>query len=62
LAPSSVPDYKDFRDVLSGITQRYLLIIGILFLLVIVFAPKGVVGILEGFSQGSQDRKNGEKD
>lgn len=39
---------KTLEIVLSGITNRYLLIIGILFLLVIVFAPKGVVGILEG--------------
>lgn len=38
---------KTLEIVLSGITNRYLLIIGILFLLVIVFAPKGVVGILE---------------
>lgn len=39
---------KTLEIVLSGITQRYLLIIGILFLLVIIYAPKGVVGILEG--------------
>lgn len=30
--------------VLSGITQRYLLIMGVLFLLVIMFAPQGVSG------------------
>lgn len=38
---------KTLEIVLSGITQRYLLITGVLFLLVIMYAPKGVVGILE---------------
>jgi len=33
--------------VLSGITQRYLLIMGILFLIVIMFAPKGAAGALK---------------
>lgn len=54
---------KTLEIVLSGITQRYLLIIGILFLLVIVFAPRGVVGILEGiFARISNTQKSGEKD
>jgi branched-chain amino acid transport system permease protein len=33
--------------VLSGITQRYLLIMGILFLITIMFAPKGAAGVLK---------------
>jgi branched-chain amino acid transport system permease protein len=33
--------------VLSGMTQRYLLIMGILFLLTIMFAPKGAAGALK---------------
>ena len=33
--------------VLSGITQRYLLIMGILFLIVIMFAPEGAAGALK---------------
>lgn len=33
--------------VLSGITKRYLLVMGILFLITIMFAPKGVAGILK---------------
>jgi branched-chain amino acid transport system permease protein len=33
--------------VLSGITQRYLLIMGILFLIAIIFAPRGVAGAME---------------
>jgi branched-chain amino acid transport system permease protein len=33
--------------VLSGITQRYLLIMGILFLITIMFAPKGAAGGLK---------------
>jgi len=33
--------------VLSGITQRYLLIMGILFLITIMFAPKGAAGALK---------------
>ncbi len=37
---------KTLDLVLSGITQRYLLIMGILFLLFIMFAPQGVAGTL----------------
>ena len=33
--------------VLSGITQRYLLIMGILFLITIMFAPRGAAGALK---------------
>jgi branched-chain amino acid transport system permease protein len=33
--------------VLSGLTQRYLLIMGILFLITIMFAPKGAAGVLK---------------
>lgn len=50
---------KTMEIVLSGMTQRYLLIIGVLFLLVIVFAPKGVVGILEGiWLKVARNKKN----
>lgn len=38
---------KTLDLVLSGITQRYLLIMGILFLLVIMFAPRGIDGLLK---------------
>ena len=38
---------KTLDLVLSGITQRYLLIMGILFLIVIMFAPKGAAGALK---------------
>lgn len=38
---------KTLEIVLSGITQRYLLMIGILFLAVIIVAPKGVVDVIE---------------
>lgn len=48
---------KTLEIVLSGFTQRYLLIIGVLFLLVIVFAPRGVVGILEGIWQKATRQK-----
>jgi len=37
---------KTLDLVLSGITQRYLLIMGVLFLLVIMFAPQGIAGLL----------------
>ncbi|NLI90679.1 MAG: branched-chain amino acid ABC transporter permease [Peptococcaceae bacterium] len=52
---------KVLEIVLSGITQRYLLIIGILFLIVIVFAPKGVTGILESiWIRFSKDKQKSE--
>ena len=38
---------KTLDLVLSGITQRYLLIMGVLFLLVIMFAPTGAAGALK---------------
>lgn len=38
---------KTFEIVLSGITQRYLLIIGVTFLIVILYAPNGLIGIIE---------------
>ena len=36
---------KTLEIVLSGITQRYLLIIGIMFMLVILFVPEGLIGL-----------------
>jgi len=56
---------KTLEIVLSGITQRYLLIIGILFLIVIIFAPRGVLGIIEKLLVGlklSSLRNPGEHD
>ena len=38
---------KTLDLVLSGLTQRYLLIMGVLFLLVIMFAPQGIAGLLK---------------
>jgi branched-chain amino acid transport system permease protein len=38
---------KTLDLVLSSITQRYLLIMGVLFLLVIMFAPRGIDGLLK---------------
>jgi len=32
--------------VLSGITERYMLVMGVLFMLVIMFARQGIVGTL----------------
>jgi len=37
---------KTLDVVLSGITERYMLIMGVLFLLVILFARQGIVGTL----------------
>jgi branched-chain amino acid transport system permease protein len=37
---------KTLDVVLSGITERYMLIMGVLFMLVIMFAPQGIVGTL----------------
>jgi branched-chain amino acid transport system permease protein len=45
--------------VLSGITQRYLLIMGILFLLTIMFAPKGAAGALKRLWDGFASRTMG---
>ena len=37
---------KTFEISLSGLTQRYLIIIGTMFLLVIIYAPKGLMGLI----------------
>jgi ABC-type branched-subunit amino acid transport system permease subunit len=37
---------KTLDVVLSGITERYMLIMGVLFMLVIMFARQGIVGTL----------------
>src|SRR5690625_1473118 len=37
---------KTLEITLSGLTQRYLIIIGAMFLLVIIYAPKGIMGIV----------------
>ncbi|MBM3702364.1 MAG: branched-chain amino acid ABC transporter permease [Actinobacteria bacterium] len=42
---------KIVEIVLSGITQRYLLIIGVMFLIVILLAPNGIMGIAERISK-----------
>jgi branched-chain amino acid transport system permease protein len=45
--------------VLSGITQRYLLIMGILFLITIMFAPRGAAGALKRLWDGFASRTLG---
>ena len=50
---------KTLDLVLSGITQRYLLIMGVLFLIVIMFAPKGAAGALKRLWDGLTSRTLG---
>jgi len=45
--------------VLSGITHRYLLVMGILFLVVIMFAPQGASGALKRLWDGAASRMSG---
>lgn len=45
--------------VLSGITQRYLLIMGVLFLVVIMFAPQGAAGALKRLWDNTISRSTG---
>jgi branched-chain amino acid transport system permease protein len=45
--------------VLSGITQRYLLIMGVLFLVVIMFAPQGAAGALKRLWDSALTRSTG---
>ena len=40
---------KTLDVVLSGVTKRYLLIMGVMFLIVIMFAPEGIVGNLKKY-------------
>ncbi len=40
---------KTVDVVLSGVTERYHLIMGVMFLVVILFAPKGIVGSTQSF-------------
>jgi len=40
---------KTVDVVLSGVTERYHLIMGVMFLVVILFAPKGIVGSAQSF-------------
>ena len=47
---------KTLDLVLSGITQRYLLIMGILFLIVIMFAPQGAAGALKRLWDSTSSR------
>jgi branched-chain amino acid transport system permease protein len=50
---------KTLDLVLSGITQRYLLIMGILFLIVIMFAPMGAAGALKRLWDSIASRPSG---
>ena len=50
---------KTLDLVLSGITQRYLLIMGVLFLLVIMFAPTGAAGALKRLLDKVSSRTSG---
>ena len=52
---------KTLDLVLSGITQRYLLIMGVLFLLVIIFAPQGIAGLLSQLWGYATSRKSERK-
>ena len=52
---------KTLDLVLSGVTKRYLLIMGILFLLTIMFAPQGVAGILGKYWDNFLSRLKGPK-
>lgn len=45
--------------VLSGITQRYLLIMGVLFLVVVIFAPQGAAGALKHIWENAISRSKG---
>ena len=45
--------------VLSGITHRYLLVMGILFLVVIMFAPQGAAGALTRLWNSIASRRSG---
>jgi branched-chain amino acid transport system permease protein len=47
---------KTLDLVLSGITQRYLLIMGVLFLIVIMFAPRGAAGALKRLWESATSR------
>jgi branched-chain amino acid transport system permease protein len=50
---------KTLDLVLSGITQRYLLIMGVLFLIVIMFAPQGAAGSLKRLWDMAASRASG---
>ncbi|MBI4774196.1 MAG: branched-chain amino acid ABC transporter permease [Deltaproteobacteria bacterium] len=50
---------KTLDVVLSGITQRYLLIMGVLFLIVIMFAPTGAAGALKRLVDKVASRTSG---
>ena len=52
---------KTLDLVLSGITQRYLLIMGVLFLLVIMFAPTGAAGALKRLLDKVASRTSGKR-
>jgi len=47
---------KTLDVVLSGVTKRYLLFMGLMFLLVIMFAPKGLAGSTSNFWKLALDR------
>ena len=53
------PFSRPWISVLSGITQRYLLIMGILFLIAIMFAPRGAAGALKRLWESATSRALG---
>lgn len=50
---------KTVDVVLSGVTERYHLIMGVMFLVVILFAPKGIVGSTQSFAKNQLMRVMG---
>lgn len=52
---------KTLNIVLSGFTDRYLMIMGVLFLLVILFAPMGLVGAARRYGPGLPDLLRGRR-